>query len=136
MANFQGNRINPSRFSSSQIKFHIIAFPLSIFMILPVVYLINNAFKPLGELFRFPPTLFVQNPTLDNFKNLMNLAGSTGIPMSRYLLNSVIVTVLTVVLNLIITIMAAYVFSKKKFKPDGADVRSNSSGNSKISDYC
>ncbi|EKC71531.1 hypothetical protein OBE_03351, partial [human gut metagenome] len=45
----------------------------------------------------------------------MNLAGSTGIPMSRYFLNSMIVTVLTVVLNLLITIMAAYVFSKKKF---------------------
>ena len=96
MANFQGNRINPSRFSRGQIKFHIIACPLSIFMILPVIFMINNAFKPLGELFKFPPTLFVQNPTLDNFKNLLNLSGSTGIPMSRYFLNSLIVAVLTV----------------------------------------
>ena len=71
-------------------------------------------------MFKFPPTIFAHNPTLDNFKNLMNLAGSTGIPMSRYFLNSMIVTVLTVVLNLLITIMAAYVFSKKKFKIKGA----------------
>ncbi len=120
MANFQGNRINPSRFSRSQIKFHVIAFPLSVLMLLPVVFLFGQAFKPLGELFRFPPTIFVHNPTLDNFRNLMNLAGSTGIPMSRYFVNSLIVTVLTVVLNLIITIMAAYVFSKKKFKIRGA----------------
>ncbi|MBQ2642807.1 MAG: carbohydrate ABC transporter permease [Eubacterium sp.] len=120
MANFQGNRINPSRFSRGQIKFHAIAFPLSIFMILPVVFLVCNAFKPLGELFKFPPSLIVYNPTLDNFKNLMNLAGSTGIPMSRYFLNSMIVTVLTVLLNLAFTIMAAYVFSKKKFKIKGA----------------
>ena len=83
MAGFQGNRINPTRFSRGQIKFHIIALPLSIFMILPVIFMINNAFKPLGELFKFPPTLFVQNPTLDNFKNLLNLSGATGIPMSR-----------------------------------------------------
>ena len=108
MANFQGNRINPTRFSTGQIKFHIIAFPLSIFMILPVIFIICQAFKPLGELFRFPPTIFVHNPTLDNFKNLFNLAGATGIPMSRYFLNSLIVTVLTVILNVIITIMAAY----------------------------
>ena len=40
--------------------------------------------------------------------------------MSRYFLNSLIVTVLTVILNVIITIMAAYVFSKKKFKIKGA----------------
>ena len=51
MANFQGNRINPTRFSTGQIKFHIIAFPLSIFMILPVIFIICQAFKPLGELF-------------------------------------------------------------------------------------
>ena len=82
--------------------------------------MINNAFKPLGELFRFPPTLFVQNPTLDNFKNLFSLSGATGIPMSRYFLNSFIVAFLTVVLGIIITIMAAYVFSKKKFKLKGA----------------
>ena len=120
MANFQGNRINPSRFSRGQIKFHIISLPLSIFMITPIVFVICNAFKPLGELFRFPPRIFVYNPTLDNFKNLMEMAGNTGIPMSRYFLNSLIVTGLTVVLNLIITIMAAYVFSKKKFKLSGA----------------
>ena len=120
MANFQGNRINPSRFSRGQIKFHIISLPLSVFMILPIVFVICNAFKPLGELFRFPPRIFVYNPTLDNFKNLMEMAGNTGIPMSRYFLNSLIVTGLTVILNLIITIMAAYVFSKKKFKLSGA----------------
>ena len=120
MANFQGNRINPSRFSKGQIKFHVIALPLSVFMILPVIYMICNAFKPLGELFKFPPNILVHNPTMDNFKNLMNLAGSTGIPMSRYFLNSMIVTVLTVALNLSITIMAAYVFSKKRFKIKGA----------------
>lgn len=120
MANFQGNRINPTRFSKGQIKFHIISLPLSVFMILPIVFVICNAFKPLGELFRFPPRIFVYNPTLDNFKNLFEMAGNTGIPMSRYFLNSLIVTGLTVVLNLIITIMAAYVFSKKKFKLSGA----------------
>ena len=120
MANFQGNRINPSRFSKSQIKFHVIALPLAIMMLIPVIFLFSNAFKPLGELFRFPPSIFVYNPTLDNFRNLMNLAGSTGIPMTRYFLNSLIVATLTVVLNLFITIMAAYVISKKKFKIKGA----------------
>lgn len=120
MANFQGNRINPSRFSRGQLKFHAIALPLSVLMIIPVIYTVCNAFKPLGELFKFPPTIFVYNPTMDNFKNLVNLAGSTGIPMTRYFFNSMVVTVLTVVLNLIITIMAAYVFSKKKFKIKGA----------------
>lgn len=116
MANFQGTKINPKRFSLSQLKFYTILIPLAVFMILPVVYILNQAFKPLGELFAFPPRIFVQNPTLDNYKDLFALSGSTGVPMFRYLLNSLLITLATVVLNLIITISAAYAFSKKKFR--------------------
>ena len=115
-----GARINPKTFSAGQIKFYLILLPLAIFMIIPVVFVINQAFKPLGELFAFPPTIIAKNPTLDNFKDLFALSGNTGVPMSRYLLNSIVVTVLTVVLNLAITITAAYAFSKKKFKGNKA----------------
>ena len=115
-----GSRINPKRFSAGQIKFYLVLLPLAIFMIIPVVYVINQAFKPLGELFAFPPTIIAKNPTLDNFKDLFALSGNTGVPMSRYLLNSLIVTILTVLLNLVITITAAYAFSKKKFKGNKA----------------
>lgn len=114
--NFQGSRINPKRFAMGHMKFYMILIPLSVFMIIPVVFIINQAFKPLGELFAFPPTIFVKKPTWNNFKDLFQLSSTTGIPMSRYLLNSVIVTLITVVLNLVITICAAYVFAKKKFK--------------------
>lgn len=116
MAKLQGSGINPKRFSRSQIKFYAILVPLSIFMILPVVYLVNQAFKPLGELYAFPPTIFVRNPTFKNFRDLLALSGSTGVPLSRYLTNSIVIALLTIVLNLIITISAAYVFSKKKFR--------------------
>lgn len=116
MAKLQGSGINPKHFSRSQIKFYIILLPLSIFMILPVVYLINQAFKPLGELYAFPPTIWVRNPTMQNFKALFAMSGTTGVPMSRYLMNSIVIAVLTIVINLIITISAAYVLSKKKFR--------------------
>lgn len=115
-----GSRINPKTFSAGQIKFYLILLPLAIFMIIPVVFVINQAFKPLGELFAFPPTIIAKNPTLDNFKDLFALSGNTGVPMSRYLLNSLVVTVLTVIMNLLITISAAYAFSKKKFKGNKA----------------
>lgn len=120
MANFQGSKMNPKRFSVSQLKFYIILIPLGIFMILPVIMVINKAFKPLGELFAFPPTIFVKNPTMKNFRDLFALSGTTGVPMTRYLFNSIFITFLTVVINLIITISAAYAFSKKNFKLKGA----------------
>lgn len=120
MARLQGSRINPKRFSLSQLKFYIILIPLGIFMILPVVFIINQAFKPLGELFAFPPTILVKNPTMKNFQDLFALSSTTGVPMTRYLLNSIIITILTIIINLIITVCAAYAFSKKKFRLKGA----------------
>jgi ABC-type glycerol-3-phosphate transport system permease component len=86
------------------------------FMIIPVVFQINQAFKSLGELYAFPPTIFVKDPTMKNFQDLFALSGTTGVPMTRYLFNSIVVTILTIIINLIITICAAYAFSKKKFR--------------------
>lgn len=116
MAKLQGSRISPKHFTRSQIKFYIILLPLAVFFLLPILILVNNAFKPLGELFAFPPTIIAKNPTLKNFEDLFALSGSTGVPMTRYLLNSVMITILTIILNLVITVMGAYAFSKKKFR--------------------
>lgn len=111
----QGSRVNPQNFDRSQIKFYLILLPLALFMILPVVYIINHAFKPLDELFMFPPRFIVQKPTLDNFMMLWQAASTTGVPMSRYLFNSLVVSSLTVVLNMMIVVAAGYALSKKKF---------------------
>lgn len=116
MSSFQGSKINPSSFHRSQLKFYFILVPLAFFMILPVVYIINHAFKPLDELFMFPPRFLVQKPTLDNFTMLWRAASTTGVPMSRYLFNSIVVSLFTVVANMLIVAMAGYALSKKKFK--------------------
>ena len=56
---------------------------IGIFMLIPFIYIINNAFKPIEELFRFPPRIFVQNPTLSNFVTMFNLLSETAMPFSR-----------------------------------------------------
>jgi ABC-type glycerol-3-phosphate transport system permease component len=114
MASFQG--MNPKKFHVSQLKFYMVIVPIAIFMTLPIVYILNQAFKPLDEIFRFPPTFIVRRPTLQNFRMILNLTSNTGIPMSRFLINTIIVTVLTVTLSIFITAMSAYAFSKKKFR--------------------
>lgn len=113
---YQGVMINPKRFHSSQIKFYLILLPLAVFMILPLIFIICHSLKPLDELFAFPPQIFVQNPTFNNYKNLFEVGSQTVVPMVRYLFNSVIVTVLVVIGTWVITITAGYVLSKKKFK--------------------
>ncbi|MDR1692370.1 MAG: carbohydrate ABC transporter permease [Oscillospiraceae bacterium] len=116
MANFQGSRINPRKFSASQIKFYVLLVPLAVVMILPVIFIISQAFKPMDELYRFPPTLLAERPTLRNFQNIWGIASATAIPLLRYLVNSIIITVVTVVLSVLLTASTAYALSKKKFR--------------------
>ena len=68
------------------------------------------------ELFAFPPTFFVKNATLDNFTKLIKFSNNSGIPLSRYLFNSIVVTVITMGLALLLTTMSAFALAKIKFK--------------------
>lgn len=88
---------------------------IALFMVLPMVFVFSNAFKPLSELFVFPPRFFPENPTLDNFMNLSALLGDSWLPFSRYVFNSVFITVLGTFGNIVISSMAAYMLSKHEF---------------------
>ena len=112
----KGTKLNPQRFDKSQLKFYVILVPLSIFMILPVVYIFSQAFKPLDELFMFPPRFIVQKPTLKNFQDLWKTASGTGVPMSRYLFNSVIISLVMIGLTIFLSTITAYALSKKRFR--------------------
>lgn len=85
------------------------------FMAFPLIYIINNAFKPLDEFFKMPPHVFVQHPTLDNFQTLGSLMSDSWVPFSRYIFNTVFITVVGVVGHVIIASAAAYPLAKRKF---------------------
>lgn len=113
---YKGKRINPRKFERSQLKIILAILPLVIFMAMPLIFIINHAFKPMEELFAFPPTFFVKNATLENFTKLIKFSRTSGIPLSRYIFNSLIVTVVTVGLALLLTTMSAFALAKIKFK--------------------
>ena len=113
---YKGKRINPQKFERGQIKIIAILLPLVIFMALPIVFIANHAFKPMDELFAFPPTFFVRNATLENFTKLIKFSRTAGVPLSRYVFNSLLVTGLTVGLSLLFTTFAAFALAKLKFK--------------------
>jgi ABC-type glycerol-3-phosphate transport system permease component len=108
--------VNPQGFHVSQIKFYIFLVPLSIIMLLPIIYIFSSAFKPPDELFAFPPRFFVTNPTLRNFTDLFSKLSTSGIPVSRYLFNSILVTIVTVIASILVSSTAAFALSKKRFK--------------------
>lgn len=116
MASFKGTEFNPRYFHRSQIKFYVILIIVAIIMGLPIVYIFNHAFKPIDELFAWPPRFFVINPTFKNFNDLFQMASTTGIPASRYLFNSIIIAIIVVVASIVVGSMAGFALSKLKFK--------------------
>ena len=106
-------RVNRSR--AGNIMSLIFLLLLSAFMLLPMVFVVSNAFKPLDELFIYPPKLLVNKPTLDNFSSMMKLMSQSWVPFSRYLFNTVFLTVAGTLLHLIFASLAAYPLARHKF---------------------
>ena len=90
--------------------FFVILFltALVCFMMMPLVYLVCTAFKPLDELYLFPPRFFVSRPTVSNFLDLFSAFDSMAVPFTRYIFNSLFVTVINVTLTVLVSSSAAY----------------------------
>ena len=89
------------------------------FTSLPLVYLVNTAFKPLEELFLFPPRFFVMRPVLSNFSDLVLAVTSAAVPFTRFFFNSFFVTISIVSLTVFVSSLGAY--SLVKFRPPGGN---------------
>ena len=93
----------------------IILTIFGIFMFLPMYYTIIQALKPLNELFYFPPRFYVVNPTLSNFSDLFNLMSDSWVPFSRYIFNTVLISVGGTFGNLVLASICAYALAKIDF---------------------
>lgn len=113
---YKGHRINPDKFEKSQIKIYLLVLPMVLLCGLPIVFIIFHAFKPMEELFAFPPKFITVHPTLDNFVKLLKASRTGSIPISKYFFNSIFVTIAVVFGSLLFSTMAAYALSKIKFK--------------------
>lgn len=84
------------------------------FAMLPLIYALATSLKPLDEILIFPPTFLVRRPTLENYIALPGLLSDLQIPLSRYVFNSLFVSVVTTITYTYISAMAAFVLSKTK----------------------
>lgn len=86
-----------------------------LFSLFPLVLTVVNAFKPLSEIFIFPPKLTVENPTLNNFLDLATIVESFNVTLSRYIFNTALITGLGTILTVLLGSMAAFPLAKYKF---------------------
>jgi putative chitobiose transport system permease protein len=84
--------------------------------VFPFVWVLSMSVKgPTDAIYSVPPQLIPHDPTFANYLRVWN-----QLPIGNFFLNSVLVTVSTVVLNLLFTALAAYPFAKMNFR--GRDV--------------
>lgn len=93
----------------------VILVILGAFMFLPMLYAIMQSLKPLDELWMYPPRFYVVHPTFNNYRDLFTLMNISWVPFSRYIFNTVLVSVAGTAGHLFLASMAAYALAKIKF---------------------
>ena len=111
----RGHRVVLNRSAGGDTGISIALILMGLFMFIPMYYVVIQSLKPLDELCMFPPRFYVIHPTFDNFKDLVTLMGDSWVPFSRYIFNTVFITLCGTLGNLIFGSMAAYALSKLRF---------------------
>ena len=111
----RGHRVVLNRSAGGDTGITIMLTALGLFMFVPMYYVVIQALKPLDELFMFPPRFYVIKPTLENFGDLFTLMSDSWVPFSRYIFNTVFITICGTLGNLVFASMAAYSLAKLRF---------------------
>ena len=109
------HRVVLNRSAGGDTAISIILTIFGAFMFLPMLYILMNSVKPMAELWIYPPRFYVVDPTLNNFKSLFSLMGDSWVPFSRYIFNTVFISVVGTFGNLMLSSMAAYALAKIPF---------------------
>ncbi len=88
---------------------------LGLFMLMPIYLTVIMSIKPVEELFIFPPKMYAIRPTLDNFREMFSVLHQNRVPFSRYVFNSLFVTVTVTAAQCVFSSMAAFVLAKCRF---------------------
>ena len=88
----------------------------AVFAMFPVMFMVGNAFKPMRELYKYPPSVLPQNPTVQNFKDLLEYASDSLVPFTRYLFNTGVLVVVGCLGQILLSAMAAFPLAKSDFR--------------------
>ena len=115
IAALRRRKLKRRRSLAVDILLFILLAGFGIFSLFPLIFTVVNAFKPMSEIFIFPPKLTVDNPTLNNFYDLSFILESFDVPMSRYIFNTAVITGLGTLGTVLLGSMAAFALAKYQF---------------------
>ncbi len=98
-------------FTSRVVLYSILLFGC-LFTLVPFVWMLSTSFKSSTEIVKLPPTFLPEKVTLQSYQTIFN---DPHVPLARFYLNSIIVSVSVVSLVLFTSSLAGYVFAKYQF---------------------
>ena len=104
-----------SRSAGGDAGITVILVALGIFMFLPMLYAIMQSLKPLDELWMYPPRFYVMRPNFNNYRDLFVLMNVSWVPFSRYIFNTILVSVGGTFGHLFLASACAYAIAKIRF---------------------
>ncbi len=94
---------------------HLVLIPLTFLLVVPLLWMLVTSLESEGEANRFPPVLLPERPRFENYVDAWNAA-----PFGHFFLNSLLVTSVVLVSNLIVCSLAGYAFARIRFLGRGA----------------
>ena len=102
---------SPTRRRIGTILLNVVVALLGIVIIAPLVWMVSASFKPLSEIYRFPPTIIPETFTTSNYDRLFS-----DWPFWNWYRNSLIVAVILTLAVLFFTSLAGFAFAKYRFR--------------------
>ena len=111
----RNHKVVLSRSAGGDVGISIFLIVFGLFMFIPMYYVVIQSLKPMDELWTYPPKFYVVKPTLSNFSDMFKAMSNSWVPFSRYIFNTILISVAGTFGNLFCGSLAAYVVSKIKF---------------------
>lgn len=96
---------------SHKLIVHLSLIITAIFIVLPFIWMVLTSIKTLAESEAIPPKLFPEVIRIENYTQIFK-----EFPFAKYYMNTAIITIATIVLQLAVVTPAAYAFARIDFK--------------------
>ena len=90
---------------------YIVLTLFAIITLFPFYWMIASSLKSNFEVIQTPPSMFPKQLLWDNYRKAFEMA-----PFARYFLNTIIVTILSIIFTVLICILSAFAFANLEFK--------------------
>ncbi len=110
-----GLRYRWDRFRKQQRHLYALVTFIALLYVSPILWMLNTSLRPTRDIYHYPPTILPGALTLDNYIYVLTQMEN----FQRYFLNSVVVTVATVLIVLLASTMGGYAFGMRDFPGKG-----------------